>query len=89
MANLQIQTIQEIKKDQSLINLEKSFGSTKGKVKKLFNSKIKNKIAEKLIKNLDKQIGSIPNTGNSVQEIRKIRKQLSKGDINLDEINKL
>jgi len=38
--------IKEIKKDQALINLEKSFGSTKGKKKKPFTPKIKNRIAE-------------------------------------------
>ena len=38
---------------------------------------------------LDKQVGSIPNTGDSVKEIREIRKKLSKEKYNLDEINKL
>jgi len=38
---------------------------------------------------LDKQIDSIPNTGDSVKEIRKIRAKLSKEKIDLDEINKL
>ena len=38
---------------------------------------------------LDKQIGSIPNTGDSVKEIREIRKKLSKEKFDLDEINKL
>jgi len=38
---------------------------------------------------LDKQIGSIPNTGDSVKEIRAIRKKLSKEKFDLDEINKL
>ncbi len=38
---------------------------------------------------LEKQIGSIPNTGDSVKEIRKIRKELSKKDINIEEINRL
>lgn len=38
---------------------------------------------------LEKQIGSMPNTGDSVKEIRKIRKKLSKEKINLDEINRL
>lgn len=33
------------------------------------------------------QIGSIPNTGDSVKEIRELRKKLSKEPINLDEIN--
>ncbi len=34
-------------------------------------------------------IGIIPNTGDSVKEIRIIRKQLSKERFDLDEINKL
>lgn len=38
---------------------------------------------------LEKQIGSIPNTGNSVKEIRKIRKKLSQEKIDLEEINAL
>ena len=38
---------------------------------------------------LDKQIGSIPNTGDSVKEIREIRKKLSKEKFDLDKINKL
>ncbi|MFC1690988.1 hypothetical protein ACFL0W_02295 [Nanoarchaeota archaeon] len=38
---------------------------------------------------LEKQIGSIPNTGDSVKEIRKIRKILSKEKFDLTEINKL
>jgi len=38
---------------------------------------------------LDKQIGSIPNTGDSVQEIRRIRTKLSKEKFDLDKINKL
>jgi len=38
---------------------------------------------------LEKQIGSIPNTGDSVKEIREIRKKLSKEKVDLDEINKL
>lgn len=38
---------------------------------------------------LEKQIGSVPNTGDSVQEIREIRKKLSKEKIDLDEINAL
>lgn len=85
MTKINSQTI----KGRTLINLKKSFGSTKGKVKKHFNSKIKDKIAKELTDNLDKQIGSIPNTGDSVQEIREIRKKLSKEDINLKEINNL
>ena len=38
---------------------------------------------------LEKQIGSIPNTGDSVKEIRDIRKKLSKEKFDLDKINKL
>ena len=38
---------------------------------------------------LDRQIGSIPNTGDSVKEIRKIRKILSKQKFDFDEINNL
>ncbi len=38
---------------------------------------------------LDKVAGIIPDTGDSVKEIRKIRKKLSKEKIDLDEINKL
>ena len=38
---------------------------------------------------LEKQIGTIPNTGDSVKEVRKIRKILSREKIDLDEINKL
>ena len=38
---------------------------------------------------LEKQIGSIPNTGDSVREIRAIREKLSKEKIYLDEINAL
>ena len=38
---------------------------------------------------LEKQIGSIPNTGNSVREMKEIRKKLSKEKINLEEINRL
>jgi Arc/MetJ-type ribon-helix-helix transcriptional regulator len=36
---------------------------------------------------LEQQLGSIKNTGNSVKEIRNIRKKLSKEKINLNEIN--
>ena len=35
------------------------------------------------------EVGSIPNTGDSVEEIREIRKKLSKEKIDLDEINNL
>ncbi len=38
---------------------------------------------------LDKQIGSVSDTGDSVTEIRKMRSKLSKEKFNLDEINKL
>ena len=38
---------------------------------------------------LDKLVGIIPDTGDSVKEIRKLRTQLSKEKIDLDEINKL
>ena len=37
---------------------------------------------------LEKQVGSIPHTGDSVQEIRKIRKRLSKEKLDLKEINR-
>jgi Arc/MetJ-type ribon-helix-helix transcriptional regulator len=36
-----------------------------------------------------KMIGSIPNTGDSVKEVREIRKKLSKEYLDLDEINSL
>lgn len=36
---------------------------------------------------LEKQIGSVPNTGDSVKEVRKIRKILSKQPFDLDEVN--
>ena len=38
---------------------------------------------------LEKQVGSIPNTGDSVKEVRYIRKRLSKQKFDLKEINKL
>jgi len=38
---------------------------------------------------LSQQVGSIKNTGNSVKEVRAIRKKLSKLKMNLDEINSL
>lgn len=38
---------------------------------------------------LTKQIGSTPDKGNSVAQVRAIRKKLSAKEINLDEINKL
>ena len=34
-------------------------------------------------------IGCIPNTGNSVKEVRAIRRMLSKQDPNLEELNNL
>lgn len=37
---------------------------------------------------LDKLVGSIPNTGDSVKEVRKIRKILSKQNLSLEELNK-
>lgn len=48
-------SIQEIKKDQAFVNLQKLFGSTKGKERKLFTSEIKNKLTEELVKNIGKQ----------------------------------
>ena len=48
-------TIQATKKDQAFINLQRSFGSTKGKVHKTFTAELKNQIAEELAKNLGKQ----------------------------------
>lgn len=38
---------------------------------------------------LEKQVGSIPNTGDSVAEVRAIRKKLSREAFDLDSINKL
>ena len=38
---------------------------------------------------LEKQIGSIPNSGDSVREVKEIRKKLSGERIDLDEINNL
>lgn len=38
---------------------------------------------------LDKMIGILPNTGDSVKEIREIRKKLSKEKFDLNELNKL
>ena len=35
----------QVKKDQTLINLEKNFGITKNKIKKPFNKEVKEKIA--------------------------------------------
>lgn len=36
---------------------------------------------------LEKQVGSIPDSGDSVKEVRKIRKKLSRQKANLKEIN--
>lgn len=47
--------INEIKKDQALANLQKSFGSTKGKERKPFTQDIKEQLAEEIVKNLGKQ----------------------------------
>mgnify|MGYP001597090559 CR=1 FL=1 len=38
---------------------------------------------------VDKLVGIIPNTGDSVKEVQEIRKKLSKEKFNLAEINKL
>ena len=38
---------------------------------------------------LDKMIGILPNTGDSVNEIREIRRKLSKEKFDLNELNKL
>lgn len=38
---------------------------------------------------LDKIIGVIPNTGDSVKEVKEMRKKLSKEKFNLDKINEL
>ena len=38
---------------------------------------------------LNQQVGTIPNTGDSVKEMREIKTKLSKEKIDLDEINKL
>lgn len=37
----------------------------------------------------EKEVGTVPNNGNSVEQIREIRKILSRQPINLDEINSL
>ncbi len=36
-----------------------------------------------------RMIGSIPNTGDSVEEVREIRRKLSKEDLDLEHINSL
>ena len=38
---------------------------------------------------LDKLVGIIPNTGDSVKEVKEMRKKLSKEKFNLEAINKL
>ncbi|MEA3514472.1 MAG: ribbon-helix-helix domain-containing protein [Nanoarchaeota archaeon] len=38
---------------------------------------------------IEKQIGSIPDTGDSVTEVKRIRKQLSKEKFDLNKINRL
>lgn len=38
---------------------------------------------------LDKLVGIVPSTGDSVKEVKEMRKQLSKGKFNLEEINTL
>lgn len=38
---------------------------------------------------LENQIGSIPNSGDSVKEVRKIRQTFSKQNISLNELNKM
>lgn len=48
-------TIHDIKKDQAILKLQKSFGSTHGKKRKLFTPEVKNMIAEELAKNLNQQ----------------------------------
>ena len=35
----------------------------------------------------EKEVGILPNKGNSVKEIRKIRERLSKEDIDIDKLN--
>ena len=41
------------------------------------------------LNNLDRMVGIIPNTGDSVQEVREIRKVLSKEKFDLKNINSL
>ncbi len=55
--------INQIKKDKALLNLEKGFGSTKGKVRKPFTKEIKERLAEELVSNLDKQEGLFKRVG--------------------------
>lgn len=47
--------VNEVKKEQWLINLEKNFGSTKNMLKKPLAKEIKEKITNKILNNLDKQ----------------------------------
>lgn len=47
--------ISTVKKERVLGNLEKTFGSTKGKIRKPFDKNIKDKIALELVNNLDRQ----------------------------------
>ena len=49
--------------------------------------KTKSNLSTKL--DLKDFIGCIPNTGNSVKEVRAIRRMLSKQDPNLEELNNL
>jgi Arc/MetJ-type ribon-helix-helix transcriptional regulator len=38
---------------------------------------------------LERQVGSIPNRGDAVQQVRALREKLSKEDLGIDAINKL
>jgi Arc/MetJ-type ribon-helix-helix transcriptional regulator len=38
---------------------------------------------------LERQVGSIPNRGDAVQQVRALREKLSKEELDLDAINKL
>jgi Arc/MetJ-type ribon-helix-helix transcriptional regulator len=38
---------------------------------------------------LERQVGSIPNRGDAVQQVRAVREKLSKEELDLDAINKL
>lgn len=50
---------------------------------------IRDAIRKQFLYDLQKQIGSIPNTGDSVEEVREIRRKLSKEPFDVEEINKL
>mgnify|MGYP001586775322 CR=1 FL=1 len=50
---------------------------------------IRDAVRKMVLEKLEKLVGIIPNTGDSVQEIREIRKKLSKEKFDLDEINRL